>query len=58
MYLISGPSGKIKKKSQDASEVEMSDLPDDYFLDADDELVDFLEKQERIVFVRSRSRIP
>ncbi|MCW9181667.1 hypothetical protein N5I39_12680 [Klebsiella pneumoniae] len=45
MYLISGPSGKIKKKSQDASEVEMSDLPDDYFLDADDELVDFLEKQ-------------
>ncbi|SWD51557.1 Uncharacterised protein [Klebsiella pneumoniae] len=23
----------------------MSDLPDDYFLDADDELVDFLEKQ-------------
>uniref|UniRef100_UPI0031BA7240 hypothetical protein n=2 Tax=Klebsiella pneumoniae TaxID=573 RepID=UPI0031BA7240 len=36
---------KIKKKSQDASEVEMSDLPDDYFLDADDNLVDFLEKQ-------------
>ncbi len=37
----------------------MSDLPDDYFLDADDELVDFLEKQGRgIVFVRSRSRIP
>lgn len=23
----------------------MTNLPDDYFLDADDELVDFLEKQ-------------